>query len=89
MFFSPEEWYTRMSSSLLSATVQRLLLDRIEDTIYSWTMSGDSTNTGMHAHVAVFLYLDVTKISIWQPCLNFAVHAPLPALPAQYAPGII
>ena len=73
--FSPEERYTRMSSSLLSATVQRLLLDRIEASIYSWTVSGDSTNAGMHAHVAAFPYLDVTKISIWQPCLNFAVYS--------------
>jgi len=29
----------------------------------------------MHAHVAAFPYLDVTKISIWQPCLNFAVYS--------------
>ena len=54
--------------------MQRLLLDRIEATIYSWTVSGDPTNTGMHAHVAAFPYLDVTKISIRQPCLNFAIY---------------
>jgi len=70
--FGPEEQYTRMSSSLLSATVRRLL---IEATIYSWTVSGDPTNAGMHAHVAAFPYLDVTKISIPQPCLNFAVYS--------------
>ena len=64
-----------MSSSLLSATVRRLLLDRIEATIYSWTVSGDSKNAAMHAHVAAFPYLDVTKISIRQPCLNFAVYS--------------
>ena len=28
----------------------------------------------MHVHVAAFPYLDVTKISIWQPCSNFAVY---------------
>ena len=53
-----------MSSALLSATVRRLLLDRIEAMIYSWTVSGDPTimNTGMHAHVAAFPYLYVTKL---------------------------
>ena len=75
MFFGPEGRYTRMSSSLLSATVRRLLLDRIEATIYSWTVSGDSKNAAMHAHAAAFLYLDVTKISIRQPCLNFAIYS--------------
>jgi len=45
-----------------SATVRRLLLDRIEATIYPWTVSGDPTNAGMHAHVAAFPYLDVTKL---------------------------
>ena len=64
-----------MSSSLLSATVRRLLLDRIEATIYSWTVSGDSKNAAMHVHVAAFPYLDVTKISIRQPCLNFAIYS--------------
>ena len=64
-----------MSSSLLSATVRRLLLDRIEAMIYSWTVSGDSKNAAIHAHVAAFPYLDVTKISIRQPCLNFAVYS--------------
>ena len=64
-----------MSSLLLSATVRRLLLDRIEATIYSWTMSGDSKKSAMHVHVAALPYLDVTKISIWQPCLNFAVYS--------------
>jgi len=59
MFISPEEQYTRMTSSLLSATVRRLLLDRIEAMIYSWTVSGDPTNAGMHA---AFPYLDVTKL---------------------------
>jgi len=63
-----------MSSSLLSATVRRLLLDGIEATIYSWTVSGDSKNAAMHAHVVAFPYLDVTKISIRQPCLNFTVY---------------
>jgi len=29
----------------------------------------------MHAHVAAFPYLDVTKISIRQPCLSFAVYS--------------
>jgi len=29
----------------------------------------------MHAQVAAFPYLDVTKISIRQPCLNFAVYS--------------
>jgi len=72
VFFGPEEQYTRMSSSLLSATVRRLL---IEAMIYSWTLSGDSTNAGMHAHFAAFPYLDVTKISIRQPWLNFAVYS--------------
>jgi len=64
-----------LSSSLLSVMVRRLLLDRIEATIYSWAVTGDPTNTGMHAHVAAFSYLDVTKISIRQPCLNFAVYS--------------
>ena len=73
MFFGPEERYTHMSSSLLSATVQRLLLDGIEATIYSWTLSGDTMNAGMHAHFAAFPYLDVTKISSRQPCLNLAI----------------
>jgi len=59
MFISPEEQYTRMTSSLLSATVRRLLLDRIEAMIYSWTVSGDPTNAGMHA---AFSYLDVTEL---------------------------
>ena len=75
VFFGSEGRYTRMSSSLLSATVRRLLLDRIEATIYSWTVSGDSKNAAMNAHVATFTYLDVTKISIRQPCLNFAVYS--------------
>ena len=75
VFFGPEGQYTQMSSSLLSAMVRRLLLDRIEATIYSWTMSWDSKDAAMHAHVAAFPYLDVTKISIWQPCLNFAVYS--------------
>ena len=87
-FFGPEERYTWMSSSLLSAAVRKLLLDRIEATIYSWTVSGDPMNAGMYVHVAAFPYLDVTKISIRQPCLNFAVHssymfyicAPVPTL---------
>jgi len=61
-----------MSSSLLSATVRRMLLDRIEAMIYSWTVSGDPTNADMHA---AFPYLDVTKISIRKPCLNFAVYS--------------
>ena len=74
MFFGPEEWYTQKSSLLLSAMVRRLLLDRIEATIYSWTVSGVPTNAGMHAHIAAFPYLDVTKISIRQPCLNFAIY---------------
>ena len=73
MFFGPEEQYTWMSSSLLSAMVRRLLLDRIEATIYSWTVSGDPTNAGMH--VAAFPHLDVTKVSIRQPCLNFTVYS--------------
>ena len=64
-----------MSSLLLSATVRRLLLDKIEATIYSWTVSGDSKKSAMHAHDAAFPYLDVTKISIRQPCLNFAVYS--------------
>jgi len=75
VFLGPEVRYTRMSSSLLSATMRRLLLDRIEATIYFWTVSGDSKNAAMHAHVAAFPYLDVTKISIRQPCLNFAVYS--------------
>ena len=50
-------------------------MDRIEATIYSWTVSGDSKNAAMHAYVAAFPYLDVTKISIRQPCLNFAVYS--------------
>ena len=91
VFFGPEERYTQMNRSLLSDMVRRLLLDRIEATIYSGTMFGDSTNAGMHAHVAAFPYLDVTKISIQQPCLNFAVyssHIALSlALPARCAPG--
>jgi len=74
-FFSPEEWYMRMSSSLLFAMVRRLLLDRIEAAIFSWAVSGDSINTGMHVLVAAFPYLDVTKSSIRQPCLNFAVYS--------------
>ena len=64
VLFDPEERYTRMSNSLLSAMVQRLLLDRIEATIYSWTEFGDPTKAGMHVHVAAFPYWDVTKISI-------------------------
>jgi len=75
VFFGPEGQYTRMSSLLLSATVLRLLLDRIEATIYSWTVSRDSKKSAMHAHVAAFPYLDVTKMSIRQPCLNFAVYS--------------
>ena len=75
VFFGREGRYTRMSSSLLSAMVRRLLLDRIEATIYSWTVSRDSRNAAMHAHVAAFPYLDVTKISIRHPCLNFAVYS--------------
>ena len=75
MFFGPEERYARMNSSLLSAMVRRLLLDRIEATINSWTVSGDSTNAGMHAHVAAFLSLDVTKVCIRKPCLNFAIYS--------------
>jgi len=35
------------------------LLDRIEAMIYSWTVSGDPTNAGMHA---AFSYLDVTEL---------------------------
>jgi len=62
-----------MSTALLSATVRRLLLDRIEATIYSWAVSGDPTNAGIH--VATFPYLDVTKISIQQPCLDFTVYS--------------
>ena len=42
---------------LLSVTVRRLLLDRIEATVYSWTVSGDSKNAAMHVHVAAFPYL--------------------------------
>jgi len=37
--------------------VRRLLLDRIEATIHSWTVSGDLRsymNAGMHAHVFSF-----------------------------------
>jgi len=55
--------------------VQRLLLDKIEATVYSLTASGDSMNAAMHAHIAAFPYLDVTKISIRQPCLNFATYS--------------
>jgi len=55
-------------SPLLSVTVRRFLLDRIEATVYSWTVYGDPMNVGMHAHFAAFPYLDVTKISIRQPC---------------------
>ena len=62
VFFGSEEQYIRMSSSLLSATVRRLLLDRIEATVYSWTVSGDSKNATMHAHVAASTYLDVAQI---------------------------
>ena len=47
---------------MLSVTVQRLLLDRIEATIYSWAVTGDPMNAGMHAHVAALPYLDVTKL---------------------------
>jgi len=36
----------------------------------------------MHAHVAAFPYLDVTKISIRQPCLNFTIYSS-PMLPHQ------
>ena len=61
-------------SSLFSATV-RMLLGRIEAMIYSWTVSGDPKNPGIGAHVAAFPYLDVTKISIRQPCLNFAINS--------------
>ena len=77
MFFGPEEQYTWMSSSLLSAMVRKLLLDRIEAMIYSWTVSGDPTitNVGMHAHVVAFPYLYVAKISIRQPCLNFTIYS--------------
>jgi len=39
-----------MSSLLLSTTVRRLLLDRIEAMIYSWTVSLDLTNAGMYKH---------------------------------------
>jgi len=39
-----------------------------EATIYSWTMSGDPMNAGMHVHVAAIPYLEDTKISIRQPC---------------------
>jgi len=28
-----------------------------------------------HAYIAAFPYLDVTKISIREPCLNFAVYS--------------
>ena len=73
MFFSPEEQYTWMSSSLLSAMVRKLLLDRIEAMIYSWNVSGDPTNAGMH--VAAFPYLEVTEISIQQSCLNITVSS--------------
>jgi len=38
-------------------------------------VSGDSKNAAMHAHVAAFPYLDVTKISIRQPCLKIAVYS--------------
>jgi len=38
-------------------------------------MSGDPTNAAVHAHIAAFPYLDVTKFSIQQPCLNFAVYS--------------
>ena len=58
----PPSKSTWMSSSLLSATVRRFLLDRIEATVYSWTMSGDSKSAAMHVHVASFPYLDVTKL---------------------------
>ena len=77
MLFDPEERYTWMSHSLLSVMVQRSLLDRIEATIYSWTESGDPMKAGtcMHVHVVAFPYLDVAKISIWQPCLNFTVYS--------------
>jgi len=51
------------------------IVDRIEATIYSCTVSGDPKNAGMHAHVAAFPYLDVTIISIRQPCLNFAIYS--------------
>jgi len=64
-----------MSSSLLFAMVRRLLLDRIEAVIFSWAVSGDSINTGMHVLIAAFPYLDVAKSSIQQPCLNFAVYS--------------
>ena len=66
-----------MSIALLSAMVRRLLLDRIDATIYSWTVSGDPTitNVGMHAHVVAFPYLYVAKISIRQPCLNFTIYS--------------
>jgi len=88
VFFGPEEQYTRTSSSLLSATVQRLLLDNIEATIYSWIVAGDLTNTGIHTHIVAIPYLDVTNISIRQSCLNFAVYsshmlASFPGLHAQ------
>ena len=75
MLFGSEGRYTRMSISLLSVMVRRLLPDKTEATIYSWTVSGDSKNAAMHAHVAAFPYLDVTKISIRQPCLNFAIYS--------------
>ena len=32
-------------------------------------------NAGIHAHVAAFPYLDVSKISIQLPCLNFTIYS--------------
>ena len=76
-----------MSSLLLSAMVRRLLLDRIEATVYSSTVSGDSKKAAMHVHVATFPYLDVTNISIRQPCLSFTVYSSPMLPPARCAPG--
>ena len=75
MFFWSREMIHADESPLLSVTVRRFLLDRIEATVYSWTVYGDPTNVGMHAHFAAFPYLDVTKISIRQPCLNFTIFS--------------
>ena len=77
MFFGPEGRYTRMSSSLL-------LVLRCEGCCWTglkprFTLGPchrtRRTQLCMHAHVAAFPYLDVTKISIRPPCLNFAVYS--------------
>ena len=71
---SPEEWYKWMRSSLFGAMMRRLLLDRIETTIGSSSVSENTTNAGLHVNAATFPHLVATRIRIQPPCMNFAIH---------------